>query len=135
LSEILVRLLFLFVFAVLIAAVVTCNFFTALSWVFFRFAPWTTLGRSAGEGAISGVAHGAGALAAAVVLQLAISRLGLKKEGWRGPDAVIGDLRDGGKSFFHAFVTAALSGALHSVAYAALMLALPAVFGIVTVGD
>jgi hypothetical protein len=135
LGEVLVRLLFLVVFAVLIAAVITCNLFAALSWLLFRFAPWATLGRSAGEGAISGVAHGAGALAAAVILQLAISRLGLKKEGWRGPDAVVGELRDGGKSFFHAFVTAALSGALHSVAYAALMLALPAVFGIVAAGE
>jgi hypothetical protein len=130
-GEIALRLLFFIVFTLLVAAALVCNLYAAAGWVFFRLAPWRDLSATAAEGAISGGASGIGALGAAMLLRCAITRLNLREDGWR-KDAQRAriHLEDDGRSFAHAFVTAAVAGAAQAFVYAVIVFWTAAAYGI-----
>jgi hypothetical protein len=130
-GEIALALLFLVIFAVLVAAALICNLFAAAGWVFFRLAPWRDLSATAAEGAIAGGASGIGALGAAMLLRCAITRLNLREDDWRkNVQRARSDLQDDGRSFLHAFLTAAIAGAAQALVYAVIVFLCAAAYGV-----
>jgi hypothetical protein len=123
-SELVLRILFILIFVLLIAAVLVCNVYAAAGWVFFRTASST-----AAEGAIAGGASGVSAFAMAMMVRLLISRR-RRDSGRKELRSVEYDLKEDGRSFGHAYVTGALAGAAHAVCYAAIVFGSAALYGI-----